>query len=223
MRALIITADDYGYRRSYDGGILEAAGAGAVDAVSVMVLREGLDADALLRTGVEVGLHLELPDGAPAGSHAAERAVAAQVGAFQQRFGRSPAHLDGHHHRHAGPPYSGAVARLARELGVPVRSVDARHRGTLRFLGVAAPDRLIGRLGEDEPAVPPEIERLLAGEPLPEGVTEWIVHPGRRDAEARSRYDEGREEDLRVLLELAVAPRLRAVRSDHGRALRAPI
>src|SRR4051794_88448 len=39
-RVLIITADDYGYSPRYDEGIVEAAGAGAVDSVSVMVTRE---------------------------------------------------------------------------------------------------------------------------------------------------------------------------------------
>ena len=37
--AVLITADDYGYAAGYDAGILTAAQAGAVDAVSVMVMR----------------------------------------------------------------------------------------------------------------------------------------------------------------------------------------
>ena len=39
MRHLIISADDYGYSPAYDEGILEAAEAEAIDAVSVLVRR----------------------------------------------------------------------------------------------------------------------------------------------------------------------------------------
>ena len=58
---LIITADDFGYSPRYDEGIVEAAAARAVDAVSVMVTRNRVDREALLETGVETGLHLDLP------------------------------------------------------------------------------------------------------------------------------------------------------------------
>jgi hypothetical protein len=47
-----------------------------------------------------------------------------------------------------------------------------------------------------------------------EGVLEWVVHPGRAARDRRSSYDAGREEDLRVLLELADEPRLREIRAD---------
>ncbi len=42
VSVLIVNADDYGYHPAYDAGILEAAGAGALDAVSAMVTRPGL-------------------------------------------------------------------------------------------------------------------------------------------------------------------------------------
>src|SRR5436190_52649 len=72
---LIITADDYGYARGYDEGIVEAAGAGALDAVSAMVLREGIEPKPLLGTGTEIGLHLELPPEATERDRAGRRAV----------------------------------------------------------------------------------------------------------------------------------------------------
>ena len=56
-RALIITADDYGYSPRYDEGIVEAATARAVDSVSMMVKRGPLDVAPLLATGAELGLH----------------------------------------------------------------------------------------------------------------------------------------------------------------------
>lgn len=189
--SLVITADDFGYSAAYDSGIVEAAQANAIDAVSAMVLREP-DPAPLLDTEVRLGLHLEPLDRAP---------LREQWKRFESLFGRPPAHLDGHKHCHAaarGPAL--AVARLARERRVAVRSVDARHRRLLRCQGVATCDRLVGRLSEEDPALPDEIAAWLGGD-RPAGVTEWMVHPGHRGG--GSSYDRGREEDLELLLDLA--------------------
>ena len=190
--ALIVVADDYGYVPAYDEGILEAARAGAIDAVSVMALREP-DPEALLESGVEVGLHLEPPNSTP---------LDQQLRRFEGLFGRHPSHIDGHHHCHAarGRPAL-AVARAGQSLGARVRSISPRHRRLLRWFGVTTPDRLVGRLDERRPALPIEISRLLEGQ-VPPGLTEWMVHPGRPDPASGSSYDRGRAEDLDLLLSL---------------------
>ncbi len=187
---LIVTADDYGYAPGYDQGILAAARAGAVDAVGAMAHR-GCEPGPLLATGVEVGLHLE------AGTDLAE-----QVEAFERTFGRSPAYLDGHHHCHARDELAVQVIRFACRAGIPVRSVSSEHRRALREAGVATPDRLLGRLREDEPPLPGQIAVWLAGGVAPAGLTEWMLHPGHPDPSTGSRYDRGRAEDLALLLEL---------------------
>lgn len=197
---LIVTADDYGYRPRYDAGIVEAARAGAIDGVSAMVTRYEPDARALAGSAVAVGLHLEL-----------DRAgLAEQAERFEAAFGRPPDYLDGHHHCHV----TLEVARFAAERGLPVRSVDAGHRRMLRAKGVRTADRLIGRYSEDEPVVPSEIGAVARGEGAWDGVWEWMVHPGHPAGDASSAYDAGREEDLRVLLELANEPRLREIRAS---------
>jgi chitin disaccharide deacetylase len=197
---LVITADDYGYATSYDRGILEAARAGAVDAVSVMVDREGLDPQPLIATGVELGLHYELELAVGnAGTVQPGEAVdelRRQLSSLERSFGRPPAYLDSHHHVHAAPELATAIAGGAAEIGLPVRSVDAWHHQLLRRLRVPTPTRLIGRVDESEPVRPPELDAL------PDGITEWMVHPGYADPAAGSSYDAGREEDLRLLLEL---------------------
>jgi chitin disaccharide deacetylase len=216
---LVISADDYGYRPSYNRGILEAARAGAVDAVSAMVEREFCDPEPLLETGVEVGLHLELagtpePDGARA-------AALTQLDRFERVFGRPAEYLDGHNHCHAASGAAAAIAGTAAERGVPVRSVSDRHRRLLRDTGVATADRLVGRLTPSEPALPELLAAALQGSaPPPPGVTEWMVHPGYRDPERASSFDAAREQDLELLLDLA--PKLEDVfrRTNHG-ALRA--
>jgi predicted glycoside hydrolase/deacetylase ChbG (UPF0249 family) len=226
--ALIITADDFGYSSRYDEGIVEAAEARAVDSVSVMVTRERLDPGPLLDTGVETGLHLDLPvelsQGDGAGEHeraAALRMLAEQLEAFESAIGRPPAYLDGHKHCHAHG-LAQAVAREAARRGLPVRSVDDRHRKILRRERVPTPDRLIGRYSEEpEAALPPELQPVVDGEgQLPPGITEWMVHPGYPDADSGSGYDLAREEDLDLLLSLCLVPALRDARLTHAAAFR---
>ena len=189
---LIVVADDYGYRAAYDAGIVEAARVGAIDAVGAMVLRDP-DPAPLRESGVEIGLHLEL-DRAP---------LLEQLDRFEQIFGKPPAYLDGHHHCHARAGSDALqVARLGARLGLPVRSVSPRHRRLLRCLGAPTADLLVGRLSEAEPALPGELERWLGGGQPPAPTTEWMVHPGRPDPGSESDYDQGRGDDLELLLEL---------------------
>ncbi len=201
---LIVTADDYGYSRRYDEGILRAAHARAIDAASAMVLREAGDPAPLLESGVEVGLHLELPPGT-SGAAAARH----QLGIFEDLFGRPPAYLDGHRHCHAADPLAEEVIAIALELGVRVRCAGVEHRDRLRTAGVATAARLIGRYMETEPSVPSEIARAEAGEEPPGELTEWMTHPGLADPGAGSSFDAGREDDLAALLRLAPNPFLR--------------
>ncbi|MGH2954985.1 MAG: ChbG/HpnK family deacetylase [Solirubrobacterales bacterium] len=238
---LIVTADDYGYARGYDAGILAASMAGAVDAVSVMVRgaggaiggrpsgslsAHGHDPDALMATGIEIGLHLvlgpELLGGGRAGPAARDAALTEldrQLGEFGRLYNRPPAFVDGHRHCHAAPGLGAAIARTCADHGLPLRSVSGNHRRTLRCLGVATQDRLIGRLDEHEPLPPPEIAKWLETGSGPPGVTEWMVHPGHADTESGSSYDAGRVEDLELVLRLAREPVLAAARSTHADAL----
>jgi len=188
---LLIVADDYGYSPAYNRGIIEAAAAGAIDAVGAMVVRPWCDPAPLAETGVEVGLHVE-----------AGGSLEHQLERFERLFGSPPRYIDGHHHCHADPGLEDEVVDHALRLGIRVRSIDGRQRGRLREAGVATPDRLIGRLDESEDPLPPEVAAAAAGSDPPEGLTEWMTHPGRRDPEFGSRYDEGREADLALLLGL---------------------
>lgn len=194
---LIITADDYGYSPRYNQGILAAARAGAIDAVSAMVTRAWCDPLPLVGTGVEVGLHLT-----------EDASLDRQVELFERLFGGPPAYLDGHHHCHAKEPFAAAVTRVATALPVPVRAISGDHRRRLRAAGARTPDRLIGRLEPEEDAAP----ALLSA--LPEGSTEWMVHPGLSDPAAGSAFDAARQEDLDLLLSL---PKARDLRGEPAR------
>ena len=220
MVELIITADDYGYHPSYDAGILEAAEAGAIDAVSAFAGRDGLQPGPLLRSGVEVGLHLDLgePWDAPPASETeredAERELQRQLSAFEEEFGQAPAYIDGHHHCHARKGVADLVAAEAAARHVSVRSVSPQQRGMLRRYGIATPDLTIGRVDERRPPLPPELR--AGSESLP-SVVEWFVHPGHAVGDGFSGYDVGREQDLKLLL--AWRPPSRVRRRTHELAL----
>jgi predicted glycoside hydrolase/deacetylase ChbG (UPF0249 family) len=226
-RALIITADDYGYSPRYDDGIVEAATAHAVDSVSVLVTRGRLNVDPLLATEVETGLHLELPRELEEVENAGERERAQalseldrQLEAFQAALGRPAAYLDGHRHCHAQAGLAAPLGREAARRGLPVRSIDADHRRILRRAGAATPDRLIGRYSEEpDGALPVELRPVVDGEKeLPRGINEWMVHPGHPDPESGSGYDQAREEDLDLLLSLCLLPALTSARLTHTAA-----
>jgi predicted glycoside hydrolase/deacetylase ChbG (UPF0249 family) len=216
---LIITADDWGYSERFNAGILEAVRAEAVDSVGAMVLRPACDPAPLIETGVEVGLHLEVPGGTAEAK--LPELPRRQKEMFENVFLRPPAYLDGHLHCHVVAPLAAAVEELALELGVSVRAIDADHRLRLRERGIGCPDRLTGRMGEHEPALPGPIATALQRGELPPGVTEWVVHPGLADAQTGSRYDAGRERDLELLLELARNEVLLAARTTHRAGLAA--
>lgn len=222
MATLIITADDYGYSRRYDEGILHAAREGAVGAVSSFVTRDGLDPGALLETGVEVGIHLELATGAsapragPRDRELAASQIDEQLRAFERLYGRPPAYLDGHHHGHAREGLGVLVCDTAVAAGLPVRSISPRHRRLLRCRGVATPDLLVGRTDERDPVLPAVLAEPASSAPGEQRVVEWMVHPGYADPEAGSSYDRGREQDLELLL--AFEPPAGYVRGDHASA-----
>ena len=199
---LVITADDYGYWPSYNRGILEAVGMGALDCVSAMVEREHCDPAPLLETGVEIGLHVEFEarwgprSGAPA-----RTALRVQLDRFVDLFGRWPSFLNGHKHCHARPELATPIFQMAQQIGVPVRSVNPDHRQWLRERGIDTPDLLVGRTRSNEPVEPPEIRKP------PPGVTEWVTHPGHPDSASGSSYDIARKEDLDLLQRCMVRAR----------------
>jgi hypothetical protein len=91
----------------------------------------------------------------------------------------------------------------------------------LRHTGAMTPDRLVGRTSEEvEAALPAELRPAVEGSgELPDGVTEWMVHPGHPDSASGSGYDLAREEDLDLLLSLGLEPALSAARLGHVAAL----
>jgi predicted glycoside hydrolase/deacetylase ChbG (UPF0249 family) len=217
---LIIAADDYGYRPSYNRGILEGVRRGVVDSVGALVEREHCDPEPLLDAGVEVGLQIEFEGRWGRRSrNAAAHSLEIQMDRFSRLFRRWPSYLHGHNNCHARAELIEPVATVAKQLDIPVRSVSERHRQLLGERGIATNDHLIGRLSADEP----HPDAALAH--LDPGVTVWFLHPGYPDPEGGSDDDAGREDDLDLLLRLSLLQRTGqpawgdAVRSTHAAAL----
>ena len=134
---------------------------------------------------------------APDDPAAVEAECRGQLDAFRELFGRDPTHLDSHQHTHMSEPVASVAARLAAELGVPLRDRGIRYEGGF-----------YGQTGKGEPypeGIEPEhLVELI--EALPPGWTELGCHPG-RGADTGSPYEAERELELRALCDPRVPRR----------------
>jgi predicted glycoside hydrolase/deacetylase ChbG (UPF0249 family) len=196
VRLLIVNADDLGYDPEIDRGILEAHARGIVTSATAMV--GTAFAAAALRSApptLGVGLHAVLRPDAEAGE--VERALRDQLARFEDLRGATPTHLDSHKHLHATAEALGAFLVVARERGLPVRSLDAAMVARVRGAGVLTPSRFLGDAAL-RPAWTPE--RLAdAIDRLEPGVTELMAHPGYRPSHATTSFAVEREAELEAL------------------------
>jgi predicted glycoside hydrolase/deacetylase ChbG (UPF0249 family) len=212
---LIVNADDFGYSRSVNRGIIEAHERGIVTSASLLVDRPAaVDGAEYARERPELGLglHVELDawrvariprKGAVLSAAALERRVSAQVRRQHERFrslaGREPTHLDSHQHRHVWDSVRPLFEQLAHELDIPLRRVDSRVRFCGEFYGQD------GRGQPDPGAITPQALAAVL-ERLEDGVTELCCHPGYAD-ELDDWYRTEREQEVRTLCD----PRVRKV------------
>jgi chitin disaccharide deacetylase len=239
LKFLIPNADDFGYTRDVNEGIIHAHRAGILTATTLMATGAEFDhAVALARENpsLDVGVHLVLV-GSPGYPKSVAQLIqqialgririydelAAQVRKVQNA-GLHPSHLDSHKHTHLLPPVLNAVARIASEFGIPwVRrpfdlplhagGVPWGRRVLSKSLGFARTGfhRVLERAhcrttdhfagfqitGHFDAA---ELAQLIRQ--LPEGVTEFMCHPGFCTAElqaSRTRLKESRRRELDAL------------------------
>jgi predicted glycoside hydrolase/deacetylase ChbG (UPF0249 family) len=250
MRRLIVNADDFGFTRGVNAGIVEARRTGILRSTTLMANGAAFE-DAVERAlgapELDVGCHLVLIGGrAIAPPHepfaksmkellwrlardlsttAIEQEFAAQIEKVLAA-GLRLTHLDTHKHTHLAPAVLQAALRVARRYGIPWirRPFDLPLRAAqgsaplsrrlvdraLRPLGRRF-DRLIAKNGcraTDHFAgfqftgayQTRHLAELIAA--LPEGLTEFMCHPGVCDDELRAsgtRLTESRETELRAL------------------------
>jgi predicted glycoside hydrolase/deacetylase ChbG (UPF0249 family) len=239
LKYLIPNADDFGYTRDVNEGIIRAHRQGILTATTLMATGAAFDhAVAMARENpmLDIGVHLVLvgsegfpPTVAQLIQQIARRRIriydqlAAQVRKVQSA-GIQPTHLDTHKHTHLLPPVLNAVARIASEFQIPwVRrpfdlplhggSVPWQRQAVSKILGFARASfqRTLTRRGcrttdhfagfqitGDYDAA--ELASLIRH--LPEGVTEFMCHPGFCTQElqaARTRLKESRRRELDAL------------------------
>jgi predicted glycoside hydrolase/deacetylase ChbG (UPF0249 family) len=250
VRKLVVNADDFGFTRDVNRGIVEAHRNGILTATTIMSNGAAFDdAVRLARENptLDIGVHLVLVGQAPYPMTVAQLTRAVMLGRIRiydelsaqvRRVldaGLQPTHLDTHKHTHLLPQVLSAVARISEEFKIPwvrrpfdfplesrgiswqkravscsltvVRSrferVLAKHgcRSTDHFAGF----QITGKFDASD------VVALIRS--LPEGSTEFMVHPGFCTPElraARTRLKESREEELRALTAPEVRDALRS-------------
>jgi predicted glycoside hydrolase/deacetylase ChbG (UPF0249 family) len=140
-RQLVINADDFGFTRGVNEGIVEAHRKGILTSASLMANGPAYEqAIELARAnpGLDVGCHLVLVGGRSllAGARPLPKTAARLVEAIALGrvrvyeelraqvkkiidHGARPTHLDTHEHTHLLPPVLRAVARLSEEFSIP--------------------------------------------------------------------------------------------------------
>jgi predicted glycoside hydrolase/deacetylase ChbG (UPF0249 family) len=212
-RTLIVNADDLGLSGAVNAGIAAAHERGIVTSASMMVRQAAAPAAASYAQAhpeLAVGLHIDLGQWDyvngewmaayarcdPDDEAAVETECRAQLEVFRRLLDRDPTHLDSHQHAHMSEPVAAVAARLAAELGVPLRARTIRYEGGF-----------YGQSGKGEPV--PEaigVESLVALlAMLPVGWTELGCHPG-LEMGGESSYGSEREAEVETLCD----PRVRA-------------
>jgi predicted glycoside hydrolase/deacetylase ChbG (UPF0249 family) len=231
MRYLVVNADDFGYSRSVNRGVIEAHEQGIVTSASLMVDRPGAAEAAeyaTRRPQLGLGLHVELKRwrvswlprrGSTSRASALVRATSLQVQRQLERFrmlvGRDPSHLDAHHNRHLSEHVRPQFEELAEQLSIPVRRVDPRITFQGEFYGQDGKGR-----PDPEAITTDAMLRLLESIDAP--ITDLACHPGFTD-DLDDWYRAEREQEVRVLCDervRAAVPRLGLRLCTFSNALR---
>ncbi|MGD6845587.1 chitin disaccharide deacetylase [Bacillus infantis] len=151
MTKLIINADDFGYSKGVNLGIIEAYQNGVVTSTTLMANMPGAQHAAGLakkNPGLGVGIHFVLTCGRPVSKEvfslvnsqgefnrisaieeqgSAEEIELELTSQFEKflSFGIKPTHIDSHHHVHSLPNVYPAVEKIARENQLPIRKVSS--------------------------------------------------------------------------------------------------
>jgi predicted glycoside hydrolase/deacetylase ChbG (UPF0249 family) len=148
---LLVNADDFGYSRGVNYGIVDAYKYGIVNSTTMLVNMPGTEhamAIASENPDLKVGVHLTLTCGKAMASNVpslikadgsfrmtkdfedfdqveiedVEKEWEKQIEHFLH-FGLTPSHFDSHHHIHARPRLLPVVKRLSKKYNLPVRNV----------------------------------------------------------------------------------------------------
>jgi predicted glycoside hydrolase/deacetylase ChbG (UPF0249 family) len=201
---LIVNADDFGYARGVNRGIIAAHEHGIVLSTSLMVdMPMAQEAAALAKThpGLGVGLHFTVTDNnGPTVDLFDLAAIKTELNRQYERccelLRHPPTHIDSHHHVHLRKELTPLFVEWARKRDLPVRSL-----GSVSYNG-----GFYGHWYDKEwrPHPAPELisvdnlEKILRE--LPKGATELACHPAYLSPDLHSSYAAEREIELATLL-----------------------
>lgn len=134
MKRLVVNADDFGFTRDVNQGIVEAHCNGILTATTLMATGAAFDDAVRLareNPSLDIGVHLVLVGEPPFPLTVTQLIHAVALGRIRvydeliaqvRRIvdaGLRPTHLDTHKHTHLLPPVLDAVARISEECGIP--------------------------------------------------------------------------------------------------------
>lgn len=222
---LIANADDYGYSRAVNFGIIDAYQMGIVRSTTLMVNMPGFShAVALAKEnpGLGVGIHLTLTcgralTGVSSLTDAEGRFLSQHVlreadikadditreyeaqWAYALEAGLSPTHLDSHHHSHTVPTILPAFLRLADALKMPVR-LPSRELLPAQYAHLRSPE-VFSVDFFDKTATVDDLKSILKRYENLTGILELMCHPAYLDQSILngSTYAMPRVRELEVL------------------------
>ncbi|WP_312470374.1 chitin disaccharide deacetylase [Neobacillus sp.] len=161
MTKLVINADDFGYSKGVNLGIIEAFNFGVVTSTTMMTNMPGAEHAAALakdNPGLGVGIHLVVDCGTPVNNDVPslidekgsfhnveglvqiaevvdiEKEFTSQIEKFLS-FGLNPTHIDSHHHVHSHERIYPIMEKIAQKYQLPIRKVsdDPKHTSNSRL------------------------------------------------------------------------------------------
>jgi predicted glycoside hydrolase/deacetylase ChbG (UPF0249 family) len=246
MRRLVVNADDFGFTRDVNRGIVEAHQRGILTSTTLMANGSQFDDAvrlALENPSLDVGVHgvlVQGPGQPPTVAALIQALALRRVNPYDDlkrqvekilSAGIRPTHFDTHKHTHLLPPVLDVVARLCEEyrilwvrrpmdlpltgppadipLGTRIASramggLRRRFHRVLAARGVRTTDHFAGFqiTGRYDAAC---LARLIRA--LPDGLTEFMCHPGFCTGELRAavtRLKESREREFQALTDPSV-------------------
>lgn len=201
MKKLIVNADDFGYARGVNRGIIEAYQKGIVSSTTLLVNKPAVQEAAKLareNPGLGVGLHFEVFEEdrkilqelkkaeVMMAIERTTRELLDQVEKFRKLVGRIPTHIDSHYHVHKLPRVLPIILEVAHRYKLPVR-------------GVGEVELILDFYGK------PKIENIQVSflemilKNFSAGVFELMCHPGYVTTDLKSSYNLQREIELATL------------------------